>query len=402
MNNTDQISALLSIILVIMIVVLIFLVIAYIVILLKTKNKTEKIKKEKTEKFSETKENNSISYNKQSVFSFMNFDKIEDNMIVTHKGNKYLMIMECQGINYDLMSGLEKNSVEQGFIQCLNTLRYPIQIFVQTGTVNLEKGIQKYRDKVKKIQERLLKKQMEYNKAKGLDYPEEEVKKLELEVARERNLYEYSIDIVNDTERMSLNKNILKKNYYIILSYTPEEINGNFTRDEISNMAFAELYTRCQSLISALSVCSITSKILDSEELAELLYVSYNRDESEIFSLEKALEAGYDQLYRTAPNVLDKRMKEIDKAIKEGATQKANELIYEATIETEKERQVKRREKQMDKLINDMARIIIDENESLIGSKVAEKAKNKLKKETEKNKTKKKTTKEKEVANEKK
>ncbi len=51
----------------------------------------------------------------------MQFDKIEDNMIVQDKGPKYLMVIECEGINYDLMSQMEKTAVEAGFVQFLNT-----------------------------------------------------------------------------------------------------------------------------------------------------------------------------------------------------------------------------------------------------------------------------------------
>lgn len=38
----------------------------------------------------------------------MEFDKIEDNMIITQNGIKYIMVVECQGVNYDLMSEVEK------------------------------------------------------------------------------------------------------------------------------------------------------------------------------------------------------------------------------------------------------------------------------------------------------
>ena len=55
------------------------------------------------------------SYNKQSIFSFMEFDKIEDNMIVQKNGKRYLMVVECQGINYDLMSRMEKCSRRRVF-----------------------------------------------------------------------------------------------------------------------------------------------------------------------------------------------------------------------------------------------------------------------------------------------
>ena len=37
---------------------------------------------------------------------------------------------------------VEKVSVEQGFISFLNTLRHPIQIYIQTRTINLERSVQ--------------------------------------------------------------------------------------------------------------------------------------------------------------------------------------------------------------------------------------------------------------------
>ena len=68
--------------------------------------------------------------NRQSIFNFMEFDNIEDNMIVQRNENRYLMVIGCQGVNYDLMSEMEKNSVEESFVQFLNTLRYPIQMYI--------------------------------------------------------------------------------------------------------------------------------------------------------------------------------------------------------------------------------------------------------------------------------
>ena len=229
--SDNEISVFLTSLLIVMIVVLVGLVIAYVVIMMKTSNKK---KKDKTEEIKTKEKAPTVSnlYNKQSIFDFMNFEKIEDNMIVRKSGQKYLMVIECQGVNYDLMSGLEKNSVEQGFLQFLNTLRYPIQIYVQTRTVNLESGLIKYKERVQAIRDRLLKKQMEYKRLEGLGYSKEELTKAALEVTRERNLYEYGVDIVNSTERMSLNKNILRKHYYVIISYTPEEVSNSNYNDE--------------------------------------------------------------------------------------------------------------------------------------------------------------------------
>ena len=65
-------------------------------------------------------------------------------------------------------------------------------------------------------------------------------------------------------------------------------------------LAFSELYTRAQTLIRALASAEVTGKVLSSEELMELLYVAYNREQSEIYTLRNALNSEYDKLYSTA------------------------------------------------------------------------------------------------------
>ena len=366
MSNNQMISFL-TIMLGVMISILLVLCVIFIV--LKIKSNTSKDKKKEKENIKKnTSSSTSQNYNKQSIFKFMEFD----NMIIQKNGKRFLMVIECQGINYDLMSGIEKNSVEQGFLQFLNTLRYPIQIYVQTRTVNLSSSINTYKERIDNISKNYVSKQMEYNqKVRSGEYSDYELEKEKYELTRQRNLYEYGVDIVSNTERMSLNKNILSKHYYIIIPYFPEEaLNGNFAKEEISNLAFSELYTKAQSIINSLSVCGINSKILDSTELIELLYVAYNRDESEVMNLRRTLNAGYEDLYSTAPNVFEKRMKELDLKIEEEAIKKANQVVFETIKENEKQKKVKQKEKDLDDLIDEFAKILIEENESSIGEDI--------------------------------
>ena len=380
--DNNQLINLLTILLGIMLSILFILCIVFLV--LKFKSKKPKEKKVENQSTTKTKSVVPQNYTKESIFKFMEFDKIDDNMIIQKDGKRFLMVIECQGINYDLMSGLEKNSVEQGFLQFLNTLRYPIQIYVQTRTVNLGSSINTYKERVDEISKQYAAKQMEYNqKARSGQYSEKELSKEKYELIRQKNLYEYGVDIINNTERLSLNKNILSKHYYIIIPYYPEEAsNGAYSKDEISNLSFSELYTKAQAIINSLAVCGINSKILDSTELAELLYVAYNRDESETFNLRKALNAGYEDLYSTAPDVLDKRMKELDLKIEQDAIKKANEAIYDVVEENEKQRRAKRKEEELNKLIDQMAKALIEENKRSIGQDVAEEAIEKIKQET--------------------
>lgn len=381
MNN--QTVNILTYVLIFMIVILAILTIIFIILKVKENKKDkpkEKIQDKKNNNTAETKGKVATEYTKESIFSFMEFDKIEDNMIIQKDGKKYLMVIECQGINYDLMSGVEKTSVEQGFLQFLNTLRHPIQIYTQTRTVNLSSSINTYKDRVKEIQDRLVKADMDYrDKVNSRRYSDQELAKYKFEVVKQRNLYEYGLDIIRNTEQMSFNKNILTKQYYIIIPYYPEDLeNKDFDKEEIKNLAFSELYTKAQSVISALYVCGINGKILDSNQLTELLYVAYNRDESEVYDLNRVLNSGYEELYSTAPDVLDKRMKELDKKIEEDAIRKANEVVFDAVEENEKEKALKEKEKKINKLIDDMAKMIIEQNEEFLGKDVSDKAKEKI------------------------
>ncbi|MCI8470623.1 MAG: hypothetical protein HFJ35_03935 [Clostridia bacterium] len=381
--NNDQVTNLLTTILLIMIGVLFFLSVIYIVLKVresKRKHRSEESITNNSSKENSNAEKGTIQYSKQSIFSFMKFDKIEDDMIIRKNGTKFLMVIECQGINYDLMSGMEKNSVEQGFLQFLNTLKHPIQIYTQTRTVNLGSSIEKYKERLKLIENRLVSKQLEYNsKANSKQYTEEQLMKERVDVVRERNLYEYGKDIINNTERMNLNKNILRRHYYIVISYIPEEVsNPDIQKSEIRDMAFNELYTKCQSAIASLAVCGLKGKILNSNELAELLYMAYNRDDADVYQLNQALDAKYDELYVTAQDVLEKRMKVLDQKIEEEAIRKANEKLTEAAEESEREKEVKKKEKDMQALISKMAKMLIDENQELVGTEIAQKAKEKI------------------------
>lgn len=325
-------------------------------------------------------------YSTDSIFNFMDFDKIEDNMIVQRKGDRYLMVVECQGINYDLMSAPEKVSVEEGFIQFLNTLTHPVQIYTQTRTINLEASIQTYRNKIREIEMNFEKQKLRYDQMQSSGrYTKEQLDRAYFELAKQRNLYEYGKDIIYNTEKMSLNKNVLNKKYYIIIPYYPADLGpNNFDKEEIKNLAFSELYTRAQSIIRTLNVCEINGRVLSSLELVDLLYVAYNRDEAETYGIDTAIRAGFDELYSTAPDVLDKKMRILDEKIEQKAIEKANLKIAE--VKSEKQRAILEKEESLEELIDNLAQNILQDNSLLIGRDVANKAIEKIEQEKEEGK----------------
>lgn len=382
----DELSQVLVMVLGIMIFIFFVLLAIFIILKMREKQQNEKVediissntqgKKEKDKKQPRIVDS---SYTKQSILDFMQFDKIEDNMIIQKKGRRYLMVVECQGINYDLMSKAEKIGVEEGFQQFLNTLRHPIQIYIQTRTVNLENSISTYKEKVKEIENDYNQMLFRYNQMRNdQTQSRSEVEKAFYEVTKRKNLLEYGRDILANTEKMSLNKSILNKKYYIIIPYFVEDAGDiKYDYDEIRNMAFSELYTKSQSIIRTLSSCSVNGKILSSQELAELLYVAYNRDESEVFGIKKALQAGYEELYSTAPDVYEKKIKVLDEEIEKQAIELANKTIEQ--VKSKPQQMAEEKETSMDELIRKMAEMVLNDNRQYVGDDVAEAAINKIK-----------------------
>lgn len=381
MNNSEQLVSILTIIAIILVVVIFVLIGVWIFIVAKEKKKGNKEQSEEKETAK-----NKVAYNINSIFDFMEFEKIEDNMIIQKKG-KFLMVIECQGVNYDLMSDMERTSVEQGFIEFLNTLKSEIQIYVQTRTVNLEQSIQSYKLKFRNIQDKYNVIQNQYIQMKNAEpgeYTDQQIYNTYLEYLREKNKFEYTQDIIADTEKSSLNSNVLHKKYYIIIPYYEDEVSTqNYTKDEIQSMVFSELYTKARSMMRTLTRCEVNSKILDSQGLIELLYNAYNRDDADVFSAKQALNSGFEALYSTAPDVLDKKMKLINKKIEEEAVKVAQQAILEA--KSDKEMMVRIREENAKNLIFDMAEQLITENQDYLDQDISEDAKVKVRRKKKEN-----------------
>ena len=374
--GADLLTQVLSTALILSIITLFVLV--GIFITLTIRNKRKENAEEENEKPKEDKKVSSNifqtkTYTTENVKNFMLFDEIKDNMIVQKNGKRLVMVIECKGINYDLMSSIEKVGVEQGFVQFLNTLTKPIQLHVQARETNLEESISNYKKRLKIIESNYNKAKIQYEQAtKNPEISDENFKKIKLEYTKQKNLYEYTKDIISNTEKMSFNKNILTKNYYIAIAYYIENTDDLLKKEELLDVAFSELYTNAQSLLRTLSVCGVTGKVLDSVGLADLLYVAYNRDSSEIYGIDKAIQAGYDALYTTAPDVVNKRIAELDKIINERAIELANDTIEKVEFKNKRQEELEQKEKNMEDLIKELAKSMIEENKDYISEQIAE------------------------------
>lgn len=269
---------------------------------------------------------------KESIFKFMDFDDITDNMIVRKDKKEFVMVLQCKGINFDLMSENEKIAVEEGFIQFLNTLRYPIQLYVQTRSLDLTTGINEYRERTDELERQITKLQeqaREEEKNGNMDKAEV----LRYQERSKRNVLEYGQDIINYIARMSQNKNVLQQRTYIIIKYSKADLGEvELSEEEALGLIFSELYTRAQTLSSAIYSTGVEARVLNSEELVELLYVAYNRDDADLINFQKAIEMQYDALYVTGEDILEKKKKAIENQIKEEAMDLTSQAIVTSNL----------------------------------------------------------------------
>ncbi len=340
-----DIITLLNVILVVLVVLIIGLALAYFFIVVRNQNLQKEKEVAKEAKKSSTTFNGVA---KENIIKMLDFDEIKDDMIIRKNGDQYVMAIQCKGINYDLLSDEEKLSVEAGFVQFLNTLRFPIQLYVQTRSLNLKNIVDDYKVRVNGLADEI--KELEAKRKEAVkEGNTEREERIAFDIKRKQNVLEYGTDISEYIGKMSLNKSVLQQKTYVIVSYFANELGNtsNYSKEEIRNICFSELYTRCQSIIRTLATAQVYGRVLESEELAELLYVAYNRDDSELYQLSKALDAEYDSLYSTGKDVLTKKQEKIEEELEIEAVDLATDSIIAADqkIKSEKERKAKIREK---------------------------------------------------------
>lgn len=322
---------------------------------------------------------------RKSLFKFMEFDTVEDNMIVQDGGQRYLMVIECKGVNYDLLSNVEKTAVEQGFIGFMNALKFEIQLYVQTRKVNLLQSTMKYRERLKIIEMDMYEEERIYqNMLREPGHTKEEILKELKEYTKKKNLYEYSKDIIENTEQMSEDSDLTTKEYYIVVPYYTDEITkaGEYNKREIGSMAFSELYTRATALVGALSECDVRGKILNSQELIELLFISYNREQHDTYNFEEYIsQSGFNAFYSVSQDVLEKRMIALDEEIE----RKGVERAFDAYQKSNKKRanilrEIEELEQNKEDLIDEKAEKVIEKEVTPLGEMAVAFAKKELKK----------------------
>ena len=310
--------------LIILCAVIVFIIIFLVIMLYFTKRKENEGKKEEVVKIK-----HGMPYD--DIKNFLPFDDIKDNMIVQENGERFTMLVECEGINYYLMSEAEKIAVEEGFIQFLNSIRFPIQIYVQSRTINLDDSISSYKEHLQKHNDEFNKLLDTFSNLDSQGVSDDKLLEISLQLEKKEKVLDYTKDLIDNISYLTQNSNVLQKKYYIAVSYHISELGliNNFDQAEMFRLAYQELTNRADSIRGGIYSCGIESHILTTPELTEVLYIAINRDDADIFNIKKVVDSDILSITTTARDVMFKKQ---DLAKEE---RRAREL------QEEKERQIR-------------------------------------------------------------
>ena len=301
---------------------------------------------------------------RERVHDFLGFDSVDNGMIIRKDRKEFIMVLLCNGVNFDLRSEREKLAIEEGFLQFLNTLKNPVQLYVQTRSLNFTDIIKDYKDRTEIFKKEIDDLAEKMKKALATSQ-EEKYRKYEYLYNNKRRLWEYAQDTLMYTERLNRNRNVLEQKTYIIVSYYAEELGQrgeNYTQEERESIIFSELFTRCNNISNALRSSSISSRVLNSEELVELLFNAFNRDELENINLKNYLENEADKLYTTSQDVLNKRKKMLQEEINIQGIELATQSITKANKKRKKE--IEELEKNKNEKIKEKAKVTLEQYKS--------------------------------------
>src|SRR6478672_6932998 len=92
--------------------------------------------------------------NPNSTQNALQISEIRDGIVIMNDGSFRAVVM-CKSINFDLMSPQEREAVEFSYQGFLNSLYFPIQIFVRSQKVDLRPYLERM-DKIRTEQDNML------------------------------------------------------------------------------------------------------------------------------------------------------------------------------------------------------------------------------------------------------
>jgi hypothetical protein len=196
---------------------------------------------------------------------FLRIRGIRDGIVILESGAMRCAVL-VSSINFALMSPDEQNAKLFAFQDFLNSLEFPIEIIVQTRTLNISQYLEKIKEAERMQENELLRRQIS-------------------------TYSEYISSLVEEA-------NITTKHFYVVVPYSPPVAGGPSggpfgklkslfspaakveKEFETFEKSKEELYGRVSIVIAGLRGMGLRAAPLDTQEFVELLYSWYNPEVS--------------------------------------------------------------------------------------------------------------------------
>lgn len=199
---------------------------------------------------------------------FLDVAEVKENVIVLKNGS-FRSVLAVSAINFELKSTEEQEAIVSQYQNFLNSLDFPLQILINSRKLNIEKY---------------------------LDFMSKQEKKQPNELLR-LQIYEYK----NFVQQLISVSNIMNKKFFIVIPFYPTENEqkgffGNISarlnpkkniieKRETFETYKSQLLQRAGYVFSGLSGLGLKIAPLQTQELVEFLYNSYNPNIFEIGEL---------------------------------------------------------------------------------------------------------------------
>ena len=208
--------------------------------------------------------------NPNSTQNTLMFQEIRDNMIIMGDGT-YRTIVAAQSVNFDLMSGREREGIEYSYQQFLNSLTFPIQIYIRSQKVDIGPYLEKL-SQIRVNQDNML-----------------------LGVLMD--------DYIQFIDALSQEANIMDKSFFIVIPYSIGDEHAQLGKDSDTskglltglfmpakhhqhikvpadqyNHVKEEMSRRIIAVVEGLAQVGVNAVQLKTKEIGELMYNVYNPD----------------------------------------------------------------------------------------------------------------------------
>ena len=206
-----------------------------------------------------------VKSNPNSTQNTLQIAEIRDGVVIMHDGS-FRSVIRLNSINFDLMSPQEREGVEYGYQGFLNSLYFPVQIFVRSQKIDIGPYIQRL-TKIRSEHDNMLLAMLMDDYLAFVTY-----------VAEQTNIMDKSFYLIIPFYPVTNTQAAVKKSKGLLSGmFGDKEVVVTVNESDLE-AAKTELRNRVQAMLNALLQCGVHGLPLDTQELIELYYDFYNPD----------------------------------------------------------------------------------------------------------------------------